>query len=471
MRRRLGLLALGALALLAGCGGGGGGGGAVGNAGTLRVIVVGLAVGASPSVMVTGPGNVSQALSTTDMTLTLAPGVYTITAGNVLDGASNFAPQQAMQTATVTAGASAAATVTYNNAGAFRLALQQVVAGLADPLFLASPAGDARLFVVERTGRIRIVQNGVVAPAPFLDISARASTAGEGGLLSLAFDPQFATNGSFYVYFTDTTGDVAIERFQVSANPAAADPTPLRIITITHRSFTNHKGGLVAFGPDGFLYLAPGDGGGGGDPLGSGQNLNTLLGKILRIDVSNASAAQPYAIPAGNPFTGQPNRRGEIWGFGLRNPFRYTFDTGTLYIADVGQNRIEEVDAVAASAAGVNYGWNVTEGSLCFPGDPCSTQGITLPVLEYDHGAAGGCSIIGGFVYRGTAIPELAGRYLYSDFCTGFLRTFALRGGSAMERIDWAIPSVGSIFSFGQDAQGELYMLTSTGAVMRVVRQ
>jgi glucose/arabinose dehydrogenase len=346
-----------------------------------------------------------------------------------------------------------------------------VVSGLSAPTFLTAPAGDARLFVVERAGRIVIVQNGVAAPVPFLDISARVSTAGEGGLLSMAFDPQFAVNGFFYVYFTDPTGDIAIERFRVSVNPNVADPAPLRIITITHRAFSNHKGGLVTFGPDGFMYLATGDGGGGGDPLNNGQNLDSLLGKVLRIDVSNATLAVPYTIPASNPFVGQAGRRGEIWAFGLRNPWRYAFDapTGLLYIADVGQNRIEEVNVAAASSAGLNYGWRITEGSLCFPADPCDRTGITFPVLEYGHGAGGGCSITGGFVYRGSAFPELQGRYFYSDFCSGFLRSFVHSGGAATDQREF-IANMGDIVSFGEDGQKELYVVTTAGQVLRLVR-
>jgi glucose/arabinose dehydrogenase len=351
------------------------------------------------------------------------------------------------------------------------LAVVAVASGLIAPVFATAPAGDARLFIVERAGRILIFQNGAVVPLAFLDISARVSVAGEGGLLSMAFDPQFATNGFFYVYFTELTGDIAIERFQVSGNPNVANPVPLRIITITHRAFDNHKGGLVAFGPDGFLYLATGDGGSGGDPLGNGQNLNSLLGKLLRIDVSTSNIAAPYMIPPTNPFVGQIGRRAEIWAFGLRNPWRYAFDapTGLLYIADVGQGAREEVNMNAAAAAGLNYGWNITEGSLCFPADPCNRTGITLPVLEYAHDAAGGCSITGGFVYRGTAIPEIQGRYFYSDFCNGFLRSF-LRNGAAASDQRQHIANMGQVVSFGEDGQRELYVLTTAGQVLRIMR-
>ena len=260
---------------------------------------------------------------------------------------------------------------------------------------------------------------------------------------------------------------------RISPAQPGTDPAFLRILTITHRAFSNHNGGLVAFGPDGFLYIGIGDGGVGGDPLGNGQNLNALLGKLLRIDVRNASASQPYAIPSLNPFVGQANRLGEIWAYGLRNPWRYAFDaaTGFLYIADVGQDRIEEVNVAAAATAGLNYGWNITEGSLCYPGDPCNKQGLTPPVLEYAHDASGGCSITGGRVYRGSAIPELRGRYFYSDYCSGWLRSFVYSNSAATEQIDWNIVNAGQIFSFGEDAQKELYLLASTGSVYKIVRQ
>lgn len=339
-------------------------------------------------------------------------------------------------------------------------------------MFATAPAGDARLFVVERAGRIVIAQGSSRLPRPFLDISGRVSTTGEGGLLSMAFDPGFAVNGFFYVYFTDLAGDIAIERFRVSAaDPDLADPAPLRILTIPHRTFSNHKGGLVRFGPDGFLYLATGDGGGGGDPLRNGQNLDSLLGKLLRIDVNNASAARPYAIPPTNPFVGLPNRRPEIWAYGLRNPWRYAFDAqgGHLYIADVGQNRLEEVNVNAAGSAGLNYGWNITEGSSCFAADPCDKTGITLPVLEYAHDADGGCSVVGGFVYRGSAFPEIQGRYFYSDLCSGWLRSFVFSGGTASDPRQF-LASMGTVISFGEDGQKELYVVTAAGQVLRINR-
>jgi hypothetical protein len=472
--RRICLVAL--LGIVAACGGGNGSDASVGSTtGSLAVSVTGLPVGLNANVDISGPGGFSQTIVASQTATNLTPGTYAVAAVDVLSGASVYVPQPAAQTVAVSAGATANASVSYTSAAALGLVLQEVVAGLSAPLFLTAPDGDPRLFIVERAGRIRIVQSGNLLATPFLDLSARVSTAGERGLLSMAFDPQYASNGVFFIYFTDLNGDIAIERFRVSAgDPDLADPaSSLRILTIAHRDFANHNGGRVAFGPDGFLYIGTGDGGGGGDPLGNGQNLDSLLGKLLRIDVGNSSVAQPYAVPPLNPFVGQAGRRGEIWAYGLRNPWRYAFDaaTGLLYIADVGQNAREEVNVTASTAAGLNYGWNITEGSLCFAADPCDMQGLTLPVLEYAHDATGGCSITGGFVYRGSAIPELHGRYLYSDFCNGWLRSFVYSNGIAAEQIDWNIANVGQIFSFGEDAQKELYMLTSTGRVFKIARQ
>jgi glucose/arabinose dehydrogenase len=357
------------------------------------------------------------------------------------------------------------------------LALQAVATGLSSPLFLSAPIGDERLFIVERDGRVRIVQNGALLPAAFLDIASSTTTDGERGLLSLAFDPQYASNGFFYVYFTDLNGNIAIERFSVSAaNPNLADPlSGLRIISIPHPAFSNHNGGLLTFGLDGFLYIGTGDGGGSGDPNGNAQNTGAVLGKLLRIDVSAATSARPYSVPASNPFINQAGKRAEIWAVGLRNPWRYAFDAASnlLYIADVGQDRREEVNVASVNQAGLNYGWNIMEGTLCVAGATCNSQGLTLPVLEYahDNSSNNGCSIIGGTVYRGSAIPELRGSYLYADLCAGWLKGFTFVNGAATNQMDWGNQNIGSILSFGEDAQRELYLLAGSGSVYRIVRQ
>ncbi|WP_228894697.1 PQQ-dependent sugar dehydrogenase [Pseudoduganella aquatica] len=360
---------------------------------------------------------------------------------------------------------------------ALQLALQPVASGLSQPLYLTAPAGDSRLFIVERPGRIRVFANGALLATPFLDISSQTTSAGERGLLSMAFHPQYAQNGSFFIYYTDSNGDIAVDRMKVSdTNANLADPaTAGRVITIPHREFSNHNGGQLAFGADGYLYIGTGDGGGAGDPLRNGQNLNSLLGKILRLDVGIVVPGQTYGIPSGNPYAGQAGRRGEIWAAGLRNPWRFSFDRGDglLYIADVGQDQREEVDVAPATQAGLNYGWNIMEGTACYNAASCNQAGLTLPVFEYQHGAndVNGCSITGGYVYRGAAIPELAGTYFYSDYCKGYLKSFAYRNGAVSGAQEWAVDNPGNVLSFGQDAQGELYLLAGSGQVFRIVRR
>ncbi|MGH7718448.1 MAG: PQQ-dependent sugar dehydrogenase [Gemmatimonadaceae bacterium] len=346
------------------------------------------------------------------------------------------------------------------------LALQPVAEGLSNPLFLTAPRSDARLFVVEQVGRIRIVENGQLLPTPFLDITDLVSSGGERGLLSVAFHPSYATNGLFYVDYTDRAGNTRVERYRVSADPRRADRGSASLVLAVDQPQPNHNGGLLLFGTDGMLYVGFGDGGGGGDPQGNGQNLSTLLGKLLRIDVNGA---QPYQVPAGNPFAGRAGARAEIWALGLRNPWRFSFDRsgGELYLADVGQNLYEEVNVVPGNTGGVNYGWNTMEGTHCFASDPCNRGGLTLPVLEYDHSE--GCSVTGGYVYRGSAIPGLVGHYLYSDFCAGWLRSFRYVEGRATELHEWPVGEVGNILSFGEDAAGELYMLSANGRVYRIV--
>ncbi len=333
-----------------------------------------------------------------------------------------------------------------------------ISAGLASPVFLAQPLNDGRIFVVEQGGRIRVIRNGVLQTTPFLDISARVLSGGERGLLSVAFHPQYASNHFFYVYFTtQTNGDIRVERFTVTSNPEVADATTSKlIITAPHSTYSNHNGGLLTFGPDGMLYAGLGDGGSGGDPLGNGQNFNSLLGSLLRLDVDHGD---PYAIPADNPFVGQANHRGEVWAKGLRNPWRYAFDapTSLLYIADVGQDLHEEVDVVPASSAGLNYGWNVMEGLSCYNASTCNQTGFTLPLIDYGHN--GPCSITGGYVYRGSAIPAIRGHYFYSDYCAGFLKSLRYQDGVAVDQKDWGLTTA-AVASFGVDFAGELYMIS-----------
>ena len=356
--------------------------------------------------------------------------------------------------------------------GTARLVL--VAEGLDQPLFVTAPAGDARrLFVVEQGGRVRVVKDGARLATPFLDLSSQVSRGGEQGLLSLAFDPNYASNGRVYASFTNTAGDTRIVRYVVSADPDVVNQTAADTILAVDQPFSNHNGGLIAFGPDGYLHVGLGDGGSGGDPQGNGQSLGTLLGKILRIDVSGAGSREPYAVPPDNPFVGTAGARGEIWAYGLRNPWRFSFDrvTGDLYIGDVGQNAWEEVDVAEAAdgrGRGVNYGWNVMEGTHCYNASTCSRTGLVLPVVEYDHGD--GCSVTGGYVYRGAAVPDLAGVYFYADYCEGWIRSFRYAGGGATDERDWtaALAAGGPISSFGEDGVGEMYVVVHGGRVWRI---
>ncbi len=343
--------------------------------------------------------------------------------------------------------------------------LELVVEGLASPVFLTAPVGDERLFIVEQGGTIRIVRDGVLLPTPFLDLRARVTAGGEQGLLGLAFHPGYGANGWFYVNYTDTNGDTRIERYQVSADPDRADPASARLVLAIDQPAANHNGGMLAFAPDGALWIGTGDGGGSGAAQNA-QDLSSLLGKILRIDVDTS---EPYAVPADNPFVGVAGARPEIWAYGLRNPWRFSFDVAAadVYIADVGQNTWEEVNAVPISERGANYGWPILEGTHCYGTTQCSTTGITLPVLEYDHDD-GSCSVTGGYVYRGDAIPALRGHYFYSDFCSGWVRSFRLAGSAVTDAQEWDVGEIGSVLSFGEDAASELYVLTRSSAGGRV---
>ena len=341
--------------------------------------------------------------------------------------------------------------------------LRETSSGLTQPLAIVNAGdGSGRLFIVERAGRIRILDQGTLLATPFLDIDNIVnSTNGEQGLLALAFHPNYETNGFFYTAHTADGGALVLSRFTRSANnPNLANPNSgLTLITIPHPTHTNHNGGTLAFGPDGYLYWSTGDGGGGGDPFNNAQNLNSLLGKILRLDVDHSDPGKNYAIPASNPFYNMQNRRGEIWAYGLRNPWRLSFDrqTGDLFIADVGQNNLEEINfQPAASPGGENYGWPIMEGTQCYNSPQgCDKTGKVLPITEYDHSL--GCSVTGGYLYRGSRYPAMNGRYFFADYCSG--RLFSLYKDSVQGWVRSQVADTPYLIStFGQDEQGELYL-------------
>ncbi len=343
-----------------------------------------------------------------------------------------------------------------------QLELKQIATGLSRPVTIAS-AGDSRLFIVLQAGQIVIYDGTRVLPTPFLDIrpliTPGISGESERGLLGLAFDPR--RNGLFFVYYTNTAGNIVIARYQVSSDPDRADPnsaTP--VMTIPHPNFSNHNGGQLQFGRDGFLYAGVGDGGSGGDPNNNAQNRSVLLGKILRIDVSSL----PYGVPSSNPFGN------EIWAYGLRNPWRFSFDriTADLIIGDVGQNLFDEIDfQLATSIGGENYGWRIMEGLHCYNPSPCNqTGGLVRPILEYSH-AGGACSVTGGYRYRGARFPRMSGIYFYGDYCSG-----AIFGATQQSDGSWTSQTLLStrlaISTFGEDQNGELYVADLNGAIYQL---
>lgn len=352
--------------------------------------------------------------------------------------------------------------------------LQPVAQGLNGPVYLTYAPGQAdRLYVVEQRGRIMVVgMDGTVRSQPFLDIRQLVlADAPERGLLSVAFHPDYARNGYFFVDYTGAGGTVTVARYHVSqGDPYRADPASARTILSVAHPVSNHNGGLLLFGRDGYLYVGIGDGGAGN--AANGQRKSTLLGKILRIDVNHTASGLPYAIPSDNPFVNQAGARAEIWAYGLRNPWRFSFDRGTgdLFIGDVGQSEREEVDyQPAASTGGQNYGWAIYEGDRCYVGgSACSVGGLTSPVAVYTH-VNGNCTIVGGYVYRGQHSPALAGTYFFGDYCSGTLWAFAAadaQDGHATARqvLDTGV----QISSFGEDASGELYMVSLEGTIYRV---
>jgi glucose/arabinose dehydrogenase len=355
----------------------------------------------------------------------------------------------------------------------FKVGLEVAVEGLRAPLHLThANDGSGRIFVVEKAGRVLLVRDGKVAEKPFLDItSVVGSSASEQGLLSIAFHPNYKETGFLYTSYTDRRGDTVIARYKVSADdPNSMDVNSAKTVLTQDQPFSNHNGGLIKFGPDKFLYIGLGDGGSAGDPQGNGQNLDTWLGKILRIDVDSGD---PYGIPPTNPFGSAPGtRKGrpEIWAFGLRNPWRFSFDraNGDLFIADVGQNAYEEVNyQPAGSTGGENYGWVIMEGKHCYRAGSCDQNGLVLPIAEY--GRDSGCSVSGGYVYRGKAFPRFQGTYFFGDYCSGLI--WALQ---PISKTVWSMTKVldskRTISSFGEDEAGELYLTDLTdGNVYRIV--
>jgi len=353
--------------------------------------------------------------------------------------------------------------VTPPSVPATTVSLTSFASGFTEPVAITHAGdGSGRLFVVEQGGRVKIVRNGIVAAQPFLNITGAVRAGGEQGLLGLAFPPGFPARQNFYVNYTNRidVGNTVIARYSVGGNADLADQGSRQELLTFTQPFANHNGGQLAFGPDNLLYIGSGDGGSGGDPSGNAQNTASLLGKLLRLDVLSGSGA---AVPPDNPFGN------EVWAYGLRNPWRFSFDrqTGDLYLADVGQGTREEIDfQPAGSGTGANYGWNIMEGSLCFlaPG-LCSSAGLVLPVAEYDH-AAGDCSVTGGYVYRG-GNPSLQGTYLYGDFCSG--RIWGLRRNGAAWENRLLLDSTLLISTFGEDEAGELYVADyGTGALYRI---
>ena len=365
------------------------------------------------------------------------------------------------------------------------LALEPVVTGLNAPVQVTFAPGDdgSRLFVVTQYGKIRLIENDVLLATEFLDIHTKLTFSGEMGLLGLAFHPNYAQNGYFYVNYTDnTSGDTVIERYSVDpGNPNLGLPGSGLVLLEIDQPFSNHNGGWIQFGLDGYLYIGMGDGGSGGDPGNRAQSGDSLLGKMLRIDVDNPGPGLNYGIPASNPFVNDPNVLDEIWATGVRNPWRCDFDnlTGDLWIADVGQNLWEEIDFEPAGVGGRNYGWRVMEGNHCYnPSSGCNQAGLTLPIQEYSHGGSPfRCSVSGGAVYRGNQMADMQARYFYSDYCSGQTWSLRQQGGAMVDfaehTAELLVPGGGglsSIVALGEDADGEIYVISqSTGGIYRII--
>jgi glucose/arabinose dehydrogenase len=397
----------------------------------------------------------------------LEPTLAATSAAAPSDSAPTSVPTSAP--AAATAAPTAAPAAAPNPAGsadpASAIQLKKLIENLDAPVFLTQAGG--QMFVVEKKGKIVILRDGARVEQPFLDIGNLITSSGsEQGLLGLAFHPDYANNGRFFVYYTARNGDNTLARYQVSDDPNVADPDSATVLFAQPDFAANHNGGMLAFGPDGYLYVGLGDGGGGGDPQSNGQKRSTLLGKLLRLDVSGN---EPYTIPPDNPWpNGDDAARPEIWAYGLRNPWRFSFDrtTGDLYIGDVGQNIYEEINFQPAGAnGGQNYGWSTREGAHCFRANECQSSDMIEPIGEYDHDQ--GCSVTGGYVYRGAAFASLQGQYIFGDYCSGTIWSLQRNASGAWEQRK-ILESNLSISSFGEDEAGELYVIDLGGDIYQV---
>ena len=354
------------------------------------------------------------------------------------------------------------------------LSLTLIADGFADPAAMASPPDDDRLFVVELFGTIRLVTDGKASSEASLDLTDDLTTGGNKGLTGLAFHPDFGSNGRVFVMHNNASGATRIVEYAMKADdPDRFDQTSTRLILEINQSGFHHQGGLLEFGPDGYLWVTLGDGGAFadglevGDPFGNGQDPNTLQGTVLRLDVDSGS---PYAIPPDNPFADGSEGAPEVWAYGFRNPWRLAIDplTGLVFVSDVGHFSWEEINITTLDQSGLNYGWPILEGDACYKAETCDDAGLTRPRVTYDHSV--GCAVIGGPVYRGAAMPELQGTYFYSDYCVGWTRSFRFEAGAVVSERDWTddLGSLSNITSFGVDSSGEMYVIQQTGEIYRI---
>jgi glucose/arabinose dehydrogenase len=345
-----------------------------------------------------------------------------------------------------------------------RVRLEEVVR-VDQPVLVTAPVGDPRLYVVDQPGRIWVVTDG--EREVLLDIRDRVGFGGERGLLSMAFHPDHATNGLFYVNYTDTSGDTIIAEFQMP-EPGRADPGSHRQVLRVGQPASNHNGGMIIFDTAGYLLIGMGDGGGANNEFRTARNPRRLNGAMLRIAVG-PGFPEPYGVPADNPYVGTEDGRDEVWAIGLRNPWRFAIDGERLYVADVGQGRVEEVNVAPSTVAGLDFGWSIMEGDECFRRSSCDASGFVAPVYTYGHGQ--GCSVTGGVVYRGSALPEIDGHYFFADYCSGWVRSIVVDdNGSLIEELDWPGLDVRLPGGFGTDGFGEMYIASQRGPIYKVVR-